>query len=449
MKKVDMTALQIYLLSEVQHIDKNIALDWLQNTVATVSHDVDTNENVKSAEDRNQKIENMVRWHINNLNGFGGFEISVLHTEFKGGFYPFEASAASIVSDKLGINSPEPFGGNAELKEIMMPVAEKKFLQIMPANLGLKEYSDGKRGLYNFLSGDKNGHPWMKGGRFNLYIDNNKETWLVDFKFPDNHKTVIDCYQSPPEYHRASIALHKAQFEMAGLKIDHTCIVPFSMKEMKPYVAEVQIDSLLMQEVIDAGDQYWNNVVDNILPQRPIEKNFELISEVPPELRRLITKYIADKKTESLGKNAAAKLKDRILELCSANGIDWDVEDKKTSVPGLNITKKSKLYENVSMLKDDLRSLGGNPDDEKYKTVRMSTTMSVVRGKKGASAEFVNDVNDIILEVYNGAQEDLNALAKVESSQAVMKDPSEAIFSGNESDFDDFDDLDDDNDFCM
>lgn len=132
MKNVDMNALQIYLLSEVPHIDKRLAIDWLDNTVATVSHDVDMNENVTSIEDRSNKIENLVKWHIKNLNGFGSFEISVLHTEFKGGFYPFEASAASIVSDKLGINSPTAFGGSAELKEIMLPVAKRNSFKRCP-----------------------------------------------------------------------------------------------------------------------------------------------------------------------------------------------------------------------------------------------------------------------------------------------------------------------------
>jgi hypothetical protein len=439
MKNVDMNALQIFLLSEVQHIDKRLAIDWLENTVATVSHDVDMNENVTSIEDRTSKIENLVKWHIKNLNGFGSFEISVLHTEFKGGFYPFEASAASIVSDKLGINSPTAFGGSAELKEIMLPVAKKKFLQAMPL---LAPYSEGISRLYDYLSSDNKAHSWMKGGRFNLYKDINNETWLVDFKFPESHESAVQTYESPAQYHRASIALQKAQFELAGIKIDHTCVCPFSLKLMSPMIAEIVVDSIIIKEVLDAGDKYWGNVQENIIPQRPTSKNFELISEVPPQLRKILGKFILDKKVESIGKNAAAKAKERLLELCSVHGIEWDIEDKKTLLPGVSVSKTSKLYENTGLIKEDFRKLGGNPDDEKYRQPKLMTTVSLVRGKSSPAYQLVGDVSEIVDRVYKDAQEDLGELINVTNEQHLVKDPSDLVFTGDDNDFDDFDELD-------
>jgi hypothetical protein len=438
MKNVDMKALQIYLLSEVPHIDKTIAIDWLENTVATISHDIDMNEDVVSIEDRTNKVENLVKWHINNLNGFGAYEISILHTEYKGGYYPFDASATSIVSDKLGINSPQPFGGSAELKEIMLPVAKKKFLQSMP---GLVPYSEGVSRLYDYLNSDNKPHPWMKGGRFNLYKDRNNETWLVDFKFPNSHESAENIYNSPADYHRASIALQKAQFELAGVKIDHACISPFSLKTMMPMISEVVIDSVIMKEVLEAGDQYWQNVQDNVLPKRPESKNFELISELPVELRKLVGKYILDKKVESLGKNAANKARERILELSTVHGIDWDIEDKKTQLPGISITKKGKSSQNVGAILEDFRKLGGNPSDEKYFDSKETVTVALVRSKKSSSYQLVGDVSEIAERVYGDAQEDLRDLIKVSNHSVVIKDPSELVFSNDENDFDDFDEL--------
>ncbi len=408
------------MLKKNPHLNPVVSEDWLENVIKLSTETVDFQDNYRSPEHREQLIERGVMWHINKLDGFTGNDMAALAMEYTGDFYPF-GTATDVIKEKICVSAPEQLFGDGERRMIMLPTVKKKFLKEM-AEYELKPYDLAYDKIEEFQkAGGIPNLPWLKSRPESIYIDKNNEVWLVSFKVPAEHSTVISAYEDPGLYYKAPLAQDKIFLEQAGVKVHHTAIVPFSTKEMKVYVSEFPVDLEMEKLVVDAGNHYWGCVQRNELPKRPTGKDYSYIREVPPVLQKLIAEHILTKKIESLSEDKAKKLKERILEVSKTLGIDWEVIDKKTMLPGVNISHKEARYFNQNLLKDEFRMLGGNPDDDKFYTNKTQTSITVVRSAKSDHAPLVSEIQEIAIRTMQDGLED--ALEYMEIDQSLLPAP--------------------------
>ncbi|MND11531.1 hypothetical protein D3C87_351960 [compost metagenome] len=410
------------MIKRYPHLNPAVAEDWLENVISLSVETVDYQDNYRSPEHREQMIERGVTWHINKLSGFNGNDMSALIMEYNGDYYPF-GSASDVIKEKICVSAPEQLFGDGERKMVLLPTVKKKFLKEMaayelrPYDLGYDKAEELEK------SGGVPGLPWMKSRPESIYIDKNNEVWLVSFKVPAEHDTVISAYEDPGLYYKASLAQDKIFLERAGVKVHHTAIVPFSTKEMKVYVSEFPVDYELEKKVIDAGNEYWDFVLRNELPQRPMGKNFSHIKQVPAAFQKIIVEYVISKKVESISTDKAKGVKSRLLEMAKTIGIDWEELDKKTRLPGVDISHKEARSFNASKLKDDFRMLGGNPDDDKYFNNREQTTVSVIRGQKTDYSLMINELQEIASRAFDDAHTDGMEYLSIDNS--MLPKPSD------------------------
>jgi len=415
------------IITENPHINIKLAEDWLENTIEVAKYNVSESieESLSNAE-MEDRIKKMVKWHIRRLSGFGGSDMSALIMEYNGDFYPF-GNAEDVVREKICLTAPEPFVGDTERGTIMEPIIRRKFEKAMRENHDLVLHTDAYKKLNKFQeSGAWDEHPWMKASPDGIYLDlKTGETWLVDFKCPAAQSTVLDNYEDPAIYYKAQLAQYKILLEEAGVRIDHTVLAPFSLKEMKIYIAEFPVTDELIQNVLDAGDYYWEFVLKNELPKRPPGKNFQYVKEVPAPLQELISEMIVVKKLESIAKSKGSAIKDRALELALLSGIDWKKIDTKTRIPGLDISHKEVCSVNNDLIHAEFRRLGGNPDDEKYHETRTQTSISVIRSQKSEHAPFIGEVQEIAIRMFEDALLDVKEYTGLDNKATLnVTDPT-------------------------
>lgn len=391
---IDTKAMTNYLLSVAPHVNPALVDDWIMDTAITIKNSIFFAEGQLPDDELNARIDEMLRWHIRRLSGIGGSDMSALYCEYTGGFYPF-AGADNIVKEKLCISTPNDSTGDTMRGNIMEPFIERSFLLKM-SKFGLVRYQEAFDKLAEFeANGGWKEHPWVKSGPDGVYLDNSGKVWLVDFKCPSEHASVDDMMKDPPDYYRAQIAQYKLHLEKAGIKIDRTALVPFSIKEMSAYVSEFVVDPEMERNVLAAGDYYWQHVLENKLPRRAPSKNFRHIREVPQELKSVISQYIAVRKYSSVIDDKSSKLKDRLLELSLTYGVDWTGEGKKTRLPGVDISHRGRTTDDVAALKDELTKLGVDVNDERFKRTTSSMTVSVIRSKKSEHFPHIEDMQSI------------------------------------------------------
>lgn len=415
-----------YILKNSPHVNANIVEDWLDNTIKVVTEDVDDMEDCEliSNSKREELIKKRVMFHIKRLNGIGGSDMAALLMDYRGEFHPF-TTAEDVVRSKLCMNTPERFTGDTERGTVMEPIIEGKFLRAM-RHLNLKVFHEGLEKLNKFeANGGSEEHPWIKSSPDGLYIDKNNEVWLVDYKCPFAQSTVMDNYEDPALYYRAQIAQYKIHLEMAGVKIHHTVLAPFSMKEMRIYIAEFTVDDKLKDDILKAGDHYWGSILRNELPRRPPSSDFSHISEVPPQLKRAMVSMIMSKKMESISKARSEKLKENFLELATICGVDWNVMGRKTRLPGMDIRNSFVEYTDTAALKEKLRTFGIDPEDKEFKKERSQITIATIRSKNSEYKDMIDEVHEIATRAFSDANDDVDDSIDYEIPGSDVTDPTE------------------------
>lgn len=421
-------ALNLKLKNTAPYVSADVAMDWIENTYQNVLTDLKATGEPISPVDMEGIVARKVEWHIRRLDGFGGSDMGVLLTEFEGGFYPHDTSAKDIVRQKLCLESAGVSTGDMERGNTLEPFAEKKFLMAMASKEENPVYLKVHPQLDEFLQTANTRdfwpeHPWVRSSPDGLYVDQNGETWLVDYKCPAQHDAVMDAYGNPPRHYRAQLAQYKMHIEQFGIKVDHVVLCPFSTKEFKVFPVEFKVGRELIDTVKKAGDFYFDYVMKTELPNRPPSQDFHQIRQVPPSLRDGIAKYIYTKKLESLGKNAATKSKERLLELASVHGIDWNHEDRKVRLPGIDISQKCVSRHDMNSLIEEVRRLGGDPDDPKFKTTQAQTTIRVIQSKKTEHTPFIESVQDIASGQYDEGMLDVIDIFDEDPSLVGLADP--------------------------
>lgn len=389
-------------LKKNPHLNPLMVEDWLESVIKLSEDTIDFQDNYRSNEHRTQMIERGVSWHISKLNGFVGGDMAALAMEFNGDFYPF-GTAEDVIKQKICLVAPEALYGDGERRMVMLPTVKKKFLKEMAA-YELKPYDLAYEKIEELeKAGGIASLPWLKSKPDSIYIDKNNEVWLVAFKVPAEHDTVISAYEDPGLYYKAPLAQDKIFLEQAGIKVHHTAIVPFSTKEMKVYVSEFPVNLELEKLVVDAGNQYWDFVLKNEMPKRPPGKNFSYIKEVPLAFQKLISEFVVTKKLASISKEKSDKLKDRLLEMAKTIGVDWEQMGLKTRLPGLDISHKESSYYNTKRLKDAFRLLGGNPDAPEFTDDKTQTTVAVIRSAKTDHSLMIGEIQEIAIRCFDDA----------------------------------------------
>lgn len=371
-------------------------LDWLENTEVVVSNDLDKREIFSNEEERDRAIEKGIRSHLNKLKGISGGEIGPLYLNFIGQ-YSFR-TAEEIVREKLASKYPEARSGHIDRGMMMRDEIEKRFLismknhklrpfgyesspsdtneksSVAVTNRGMTKDAYALEQMFGEYE-DKiwDDHPWVrKALNSKLYLDKFGELWLVKFTCPSEHDNAVSMADSVPEDYKAQMCLDKIKLEEAfrrvgeNLQIEHTLIVPFSTKLMEPLPVEFDIDPIMESTVMDAGDHYWDNVLNQKIPKFVSPYKFEYIHEVPENLAKLNADFIFAKKMESKSKALAESLKNAIEEHAARFGVNVTDEGHKTRFGGVDLTTGRKISLNEEKLKDLFIEMGGNIEDELY-----------------------------------------------------------------------------------
>lgn len=400
-----------HLLETAPHVNHKVGSDWVGNTIKIIEQELNESGEILSEMQHNDLLEKKVKWHIKRLNGFGGSDMSVLYTEYKGGFSPHDMTAAKIVAGKLCLETPNGQNGDTERGTKLEPEARRKFeLKMKKIFPSFRSYDAAYEAIHNFNEEGKGieGHEWLKSSPDGVYIDCNNEIWLVDFKCPAAQTTVDDMTSEPPEYYKAQLAQYKYHLEKLGIKVHHTALVPFSTKKWDVEIAKFVVSEELTKDILAAGDKYWDFTMRNELPRLPMSENFQFAGEMPVVLQQVVADFALGKRFEANIKSMNDNKKRKLLKLSSLSGINWDQPDMKTRMPGVDITTKGVSKINYKKIAEDFRTMGGNPDDEKYKDVSEQTTVSLIRSKKSPHAPFINEMDDHGLRCIDYAYADMH-----------------------------------------
>ncbi|MGD1524483.1 YqaJ viral recombinase family protein [Vibrio owensii] len=423
-----------FMRESAPYVQDSIIEDWVYSAVETISNDLDLYEDFPTAQHRTEKIEALVKWHIRRMNGFGGSDMSVLYTEYKGGFTTYGGEetidAASVVAGKLALVNVTGTTGDMERGKKLEDEARVSFERQMNKNgYGLKPHALAYKKLKEFQKEGWKDHPWCFSSPDGIYIDKHGKTWLVDFKVPNNTDNVQTYYWNPPMHYRAQLAQYKAHLEAAGVKIDNVALVPFSTKEWKSYIAEFEVTETFMNEIMECGDYYWEFVKSGELPRRPPNQDFQFVDELSPQMKSLMSQFIMASKMKGIATKKQESLKSTLLEMASINGVDWKEDGRKTRLPGVDIThKEGKRKLNSDALKAKYEKLGGSLDDDELYTTTESTTVSVVRGKKVAFIDFIVDNQDIAESMFQ------DAVAEVKETQDFVQGGANDVYDPTEPD---------------
>lgn len=409
-------------------VQDSIIEDWIHSAIETISADLDIYEDFATPALRAQRIERDVLWHIRRLNGFGGSDMSVLYTEYKGGFTTYGGDetidAASVVAGKLALVGVSGSNGDMQRGKVMEKEAEASFLREMRMKgLILKPHPTAIKQLKEFQEKGWEEHPWCYSSPDGVYIDQHGKSWLVDFKVPSDPDNAVAYYRDPPLHYRAQLAQYKAHLQAAGVEIDNVALVPFSTKMWRSYVGDFSITQDFINEILECGDYYWEFVKNGELPRRPPSKDFQFIEELPAELKGVMAEFIMASKMKSVSDKRQKQLKTTILELASLHGVDWMSDGRKTRLPGVDISHSDgKRKINTDALKSRYEKLGGDLEDPDLYTTTSSTTVGVVRGKKVAFIDFIVDNQDVAETMFQ------DAIAEIKETQDFVKGGIDEVY---------------------
>ena len=461
-----------HLLESSPHINTKVATDWVQSIIIETRQNIEKRGEKLTPKKLDEKVEKTIKWHIKRINGFGGSDMSVLYTEYLGGFYPFGTKARDVVGQKLCLVTPGFSNGDTERGNGTEMEARMRF-EFKMRHLDLEPYDEAYRALdeLNKKGGVPN-HPWMNSSPDGIYISKKTgKVILVDFKTPADADLCDEMKNNPPDYYRAQLAQYKYNLEAAGIKVDIVMLAPFSTKKWDVEIGQFSIPQKLTDDILAAGDFYWNCVLSNELPLGPRGENYEYIAEMPKGFQEVVAKFILIKKMMSIIKKLDDDNKSKLLRFASFSGIDWDHTDKKTGIGGINISCKEKNSVDSKALADarqgaledfelevkkydslirNLVSAGqltseNMPEVPKLREINeddflissSQVTVSVARGKKHPNASFVQEMETIGERAINFAEEDMmnsnNFEITLDEIKQLISDPTSPFYKNDEA----------------
>ncbi|MDU8351339.1 hypothetical protein RYA05_05420 [Pseudomonas syringae pv. actinidiae] len=336
----DRDSLFAQIRTTVPHVLENVAADWLDESAQVIAKDIEigaiSGDSSKKS-DYEQLVSNL-RWHIRRKKTFGASDMSCLYMEFKDQWYPF-GEAADIVKQKLCLQAVEPMTGDTSRGTFMEGEARRKFIKYMQRQGIYLESDDSSRQKISDLrfAGGIPGLEWADCSPDDIFLDQDLNRYLVDYKCPAETSSVEDMLSSPPDYYKAQLGQELIILDYLGVKVDRTMLVPMSYKDFDVFPVDCHIDNQMLEDIVSAGNHYWGYVERNEFPKRPYSKNYEFVEQMTDEVQNIVLELALHQKGRLLHEGEEKKLKRRLEEVLTINKIDIDDRDKKVSIPLVDI----------------------------------------------------------------------------------------------------------------
>jgi predicted phage-related endonuclease len=271
-------------------------------------------------------------WHIKRTYGFGGSEVGVLVAERNGLVDAFE-SARNIVAAKLLINPPSAAIPAMERGQYMEDIVAKKFMSDWAKHKPVRD--EEAMSVMSKAIGYRN---WQNGSPDDVVIlGKNRKRYVIDYKAPGDGGYEI---KGVPMRYAAQLHHYGMIADKCGIKVDGYLLVAIDYRYWKLETLPVPFDPELQEQILEAGDYYWNEfVMQDRLPDFARKQYFDKSALADREtieddaVRFLVHKRIAD-----LGYAEAKKIQTSI----GSRLIQHRVGDSKVQLVGglLDISAK-------------------------------------------------------------------------------------------------------------
>ncbi len=289
-------------------------------------------------------------WHVARLSGFGGSDMGPLHNSLTGGNNAF-TNAFNIVSGKLAILPPSKGDKHTRRGHKMEPFIEALFESKL-TSMGVNFERLDELRTSKIESGKNTKFPWMRSSLDRLYDIDGKRV-IVDYKGPsvdvmETYHSMLDKVRSafdqepgnitsiPPTSERelagAPVDLEIDDYifqlhhyfidaQTKGVEIDEMWLAVFDYKNGADVVLmKIEVDDLVIANLIEAGEHYWNNhVLEGVLPDFDAKKVVDA-ADLDPDVLQISDKMVALHHAEKSLKDFNATVKSDILEIVASHG---------------------------------------------------------------------------------------------------------------------------------
>lgn len=350
-----------------------------------------------------------IEWHIERLRGFGGSEIGalVLGREGKKGRFH---DARHILMQKLMIIPADPETYAMVMGTLGEQVVRNQFLDFCEGNSRVDL-------IHQFKGYVHKEHPWMRATPDDV-VDIDSTLYLTDYKLPT--EAVMDEYREQESIdfeYACQLTQGSIIGRDLGVNIDNSLLVNLDTKQRETgylNIRELEFNAQLKEQIIEAGNHYFNLLLEGILPE-PIKKPVVDLS-TDPALKEAMDELAIALVLQREAKTQAEIVRAKVDTLIGDNQSEGAIKD------GLVNLSVRKTIDNETLLKESAR-LGIKVEDftetqeainykglaaaveEKMETdssilYSASHTIQLPTGKKGDRIEKLNEIKASASDFY-------------------------------------------------
>lgn len=271
-------------------------------------------------------------WHAKRLEGWGASDIGHLVTALRGDFDAFKGAPRLVMEKLMKIAPDAPSGASLRGLE-MEDLIRQKFLKKFSA----KQRPDLHKGYHGFKSRQ---YSWLKGNPDDI-VEINSKIFIVDYKAPgsESFKKSEAAEGVNFDYACQLHHLHKIAAEL-GIQVDGLLIAALDFDAWEVESRLIDFNPDLMNEILQAGDHYWNEYVMQGLIPDPIYKptfNLSLMEEHESDaVLSLSTQLVCAKALY----NSSMDLVESITKQIKGITEKFVLEGRKIVVPGGSINAR-------------------------------------------------------------------------------------------------------------
>lgn len=257
-------------------------------------------------------------WHAARLNGFGGSEIGVLMRNHQGARADHGMSAREIVASKLMRRAP--LDDTAHLRR--GHENEAFHAQRFWAKWGAVR----DERAFQALSSTKGQHPWMRyspddlvrmpvklvrrDDQVRLVRTAKPLLWLIDYKAPSQVDQADKvAFQYTAQLHQGAILCAEADMDLDGMMLSQFDWANWALKD-----DVVQWEPHLGQDLLEAGDHYWEFVLRAELPSYVVTPLWEQNADYTEKMMDTARMYAALSALSDAAKERADDLRKHLLQ---------------------------------------------------------------------------------------------------------------------------------------
>ena len=306
--------------------------------------------------------------HIRRLGGFGASEIGLLVSERRGLYSPF-GTVRELVMEKLLQRLPDPANAHTHRGLVMEPLIREAFLR----HSGAVRRNDLTQRVATHTAAR---WPWMMATPDDL-VEIHGRLGVVDYKAPAEPLTDLTLAHACQLHQIAWLARD------LGIPIQFQAIVAWNHPRGTPEVFLCENDPQLEQEIIEVGDESWNQfVLTGECPDWPARETraltlADLSNEAKTEIETLAERYLRLDILAKEAKTLTDAARARLLERCHAHHLAetvasgpvhikpqaaWNVEAIEARLNPAERLPFARPPWDARTLAELVRELGGNPD---------------------------------------------------------------------------------------